>query len=257
MMMLHVISLGAGVQSTTMSLMAAHGEITPMPDCAIFADTQSEPAAVYKHLEWLRSPGVLPFPVQVVTAGDLKDEIASPANVDRIAIPAFTANQDNTGMLFRQCTRNHKVRPISKAVRKMLQVGSRKPPGILATKWLGISLDEASRMKPSREPWIEHRWPLIDLRMNRQDCLRWLERHDYPRPPKSACTFCPYRNNDEWRALTTDEFAAAVELERRFIDRKIFLHRSLVPLDQVDFSTPEDRGQLSLFENDCEGSCGV
>lgn len=38
--MLRILSLGAGVQSTTMALMAAHGEIGPMPDCAIFADTQ-------------------------------------------------------------------------------------------------------------------------------------------------------------------------------------------------------------------------
>jgi len=60
-----VISLGAGVQSTTMALMAAHGEIAPMPDCAIFADTGWEPRAVYEHLAWLRSPGVLPFPVHV------------------------------------------------------------------------------------------------------------------------------------------------------------------------------------------------
>lgn len=29
------LSLGAGVQSTTLALMAAHGEIGPMPDCAI------------------------------------------------------------------------------------------------------------------------------------------------------------------------------------------------------------------------------
>ncbi|WP_171177628.1 hypothetical protein [Ruegeria sp. HKCCD8929] len=36
---LRVFSLGAGVQSTTLSLMAAHGEIGPMPDAAIFADT--------------------------------------------------------------------------------------------------------------------------------------------------------------------------------------------------------------------------
>src|SRR5262245_57869705 len=32
-MKLRVISLGAGVQSTTMALLAAHGEIGPMPDC--------------------------------------------------------------------------------------------------------------------------------------------------------------------------------------------------------------------------------
>jgi hypothetical protein len=31
---LRVLSLGAGVQSTSLALMAAHGEIGPMPDCA-------------------------------------------------------------------------------------------------------------------------------------------------------------------------------------------------------------------------------
>ena len=40
----HIISLGAGVQSSTMALMAAHGLITPHPVAAIFADTQDEPA---------------------------------------------------------------------------------------------------------------------------------------------------------------------------------------------------------------------
>ncbi len=50
---MHVISLGAGVQSTTMALMAAHGEIEPMPDAAIFADTGAEPTAVYEHLDCL------------------------------------------------------------------------------------------------------------------------------------------------------------------------------------------------------------
>ncbi len=63
---LRVLSLGAGVQSTTLALMAAHGEIGPMPDCAIFADTGWEPAAVYEHLDWLASGNVLPFPIHRV-----------------------------------------------------------------------------------------------------------------------------------------------------------------------------------------------
>jgi hypothetical protein len=49
------ISLGAGVQSSVMALMAARGEIGPMPDCAVFADTQWEPAGVYEHLGWRRN----------------------------------------------------------------------------------------------------------------------------------------------------------------------------------------------------------
>ena len=72
---LRVLSLGAGVQSTTLALMAAHGEIGPMPDCAIFADTGWEPKAVYEHLAWLRSPNVLPFPVHIVTAGNIRDRL--------------------------------------------------------------------------------------------------------------------------------------------------------------------------------------
>ena len=48
-------------QSSVMSLMAARGEITPVPKAAIFADTQAEPAAVMKWLDWLETQ--LPFPI--------------------------------------------------------------------------------------------------------------------------------------------------------------------------------------------------
>ena len=58
---IHVLSLGAGVQSSTLALMAAKGEVGPMPTAAIFADTQAEPASVYKWLDWLEAQ--LPFPV--------------------------------------------------------------------------------------------------------------------------------------------------------------------------------------------------
>ena len=88
---LRVLSLGAGVQSTTLALMAAHGEIGPVPDCAIFADTGWEPKAVYEHLAWLRSPNVLPFPVHIVSAGDLRADLISASRGERWAsIPAFT-----------------------------------------------------------------------------------------------------------------------------------------------------------------------
>ena len=74
--MKHVLSLGAGVQSSTMALMAAHGEITPMPDCAIFADTQAEPQSVYDYLDWLE--GELPFPVYRVSYGNLTKDCLEP-----------------------------------------------------------------------------------------------------------------------------------------------------------------------------------
>ena len=55
--------------------MADKGEITPMPDCAIFADTMDEPDEVYDHLDWLVKQ--LQFPVHIVSEGSLKDSIIS------------------------------------------------------------------------------------------------------------------------------------------------------------------------------------
>src|SRR5215207_1659214 len=118
--MLRVISLGAGVQSTTMALMAAHGEIGPMPDCAIFADTGAEPQAVYEHLQWLMSPNVLPFPVHIVSGGnilaDLQRGFTTVGKQGRFAgAPFFIKRMLRNGVSFeqgmgkRQCTRHYKV----------------------------------------------------------------------------------------------------------------------------------------------------
>lgn len=76
--MLRVLSLGAGVQSSTLALMMARGEIEPAQH-AIFADTQWEPAAVYEWLGWLETQ--LPLPVHRVTAGSLRDAVMRQANV--------------------------------------------------------------------------------------------------------------------------------------------------------------------------------
>lgn len=90
---LRALSLGAGVQSTTLALMAAHGEIGPMPDCAIFADTGWEPQAVYDHLEWLMSGNVLPFPVHIVSAGNIRDDLIGAGDGKRWAAwPATTGS---------------------------------------------------------------------------------------------------------------------------------------------------------------------
>lgn len=127
---------------------------------------------------------------------------------------------------------------------------------------VGISMDEAWRMKPSRVQYIRNSFPLIDRGMTRQDRLRRMEERQYPRPPKSSCIGCPFHSDEQWRALTPEEFADAVQVDRAIrhqpgMRAQQFMHRSLLPLDQVDFSTAEERGQLNLFLNECEGMCGV
>jgi hypothetical protein len=124
-------------------------------------------------------------------------------------------------------------------------------------------------MKPSGRRWMATRWPLVDLGLTRWECTAWLTRHGYPVPPRSACVFCPYHSDAEWRIIRDEhptDWAAAVALDGAIRPgvasstrerSRWFLHRSLRPLDQVDLSTPEDHGQLTLFDAECAGICGV
>lgn len=245
--MKHFISLGAGVQSSTMALMAKHGEITPMPDAAIFADTQAEPASVYEWLDWLEKQ--LPFPIYRVSKGNLAtDALTMKRGYVRPLVPLWRSN----GVpLWRHCTAEYKVLPIIRKLREL--TGKRK-----VRQWIGISLDEADRMRPSRESWIENCWPLIEKRMKRKDCLDWMEAHNYPSPPRSACVFCPYHSDSEWLRLSPEEFTRAAEWEQQFqrvySREPAFIHQSLVPLSEVSF---RHERQLNLFRNECEGMCGV
>lgn len=275
--MLRVISLGAGVQSTTMALMAARGEIGPMPDCAIFADTGAEPLKVYRHLDWLESQ--LPFPVYRVSAGNIRDQITEgfehheiPRRIDGRP-PFFTRNG---GMLRRQCTQDFKIVPLDRKVRELigLKKGQRGPKTPVVERWIGISVDEALRAKPSRLTFIKHRFPLLEQKMRRSACLKWCEERQFPVPPKSACTFCPYHDKAQWRDMKANDpesWADAVAIDklirpgmpgpRRPQNQEWFVHSDRVPLDEVDLSTPEERGQGNLFGdafvNECEGMCGV
>ena len=97
---LTVISLGGGVQSSVMALMASGGAFDRVPDCAIFADTRWEPPSVYEHLEWLA--GQLRFPVHVVDNGrSLREDVKALTNHsgsrNYVDIPVYLKGRDGGG----------------------------------------------------------------------------------------------------------------------------------------------------------------
>jgi len=258
--MIRVLSLGAGVQSSTLALMIARQELPPV-DCAIFSDTGWEPAAVYEWLGWLETQ--LPFSVHRVSAGNLRQDTMDRSNSTGqqfAAVPWYTLNRDGSkGMGRRQCTAEYKLRPLQRKVVDLM--GGKRPKGG-CEMLIGISMDEVWRMKPSRVQYIKNVFPLIDKGMTRQACLRWMEERQYPKPPKSSCIGCPFHSDAQWRALTPEEFADAIAVDHAIRNQpgmraQQFMHRSLKPLDQVDFSTAEERGQLNMFLNECEGMCGL
>lgn len=258
---LRVISLGAGVQSSALYLLAVAGEVGGV-DAAIFADTGWEPAAVYEHLKRLEAHGDDRVPIYRVSSGNIRD---TERQKDFYDAPYFLLNEDGSeGMARRQCTHQLKLRPIRRKLNELLkQHGISKAPGCTESL-LGISLDEVQRMKDSDVLWNVNGYPLVDRRWTRADCTKYLEAEGWA-APRSACIGCPYHSNAEWRALRDDspaEFADAVAFEREIqatnagLRGKPFLHASRVPLDLVDLATAEDRGQLN-FDAECEGMCGV
>ena len=212
-----------------------------------------------------------------VTAGSLAEEELqlrisqrSGKTYRRTFIPAFALNKNGTkGIVSRKCTADFKVRPLTKKVRELAKI-KRGQKEVTVTQWIGISFDELQRMKESRDPWTQMRWPLIEKRMTRRECLEWMEANGYPEPPRSACTFCPFHSDYEWRRLRDEDpsdMAHAIQFERDMQAAALkdeamksipFLHSSLKPLSEVDFSTDIERGQGAFdFNAECAGMCGV
>ena len=279
---MRVISLGAGVQSSTMALMATRGEIGPMPDCAIFADTMAEPQTVYEHLDWLEKQ--LPFPVHRVSGGDLRQNTLSGRTHSGhpfIDIPVHVQSPDGKRVITRrQCTGWYKIIPLRTEVKRllMLRLNGRQRPSknTKVEQWIGISTDESMRMKESGRHWQVHRWPLIEAGISRQDCKDWFaERYPGRTLPRSACTFCPYHNSREWREMRDNdpvswEDALSVDRALRTTIRpekvglnkgdEMFLSSKVVPLEQSlgwGGGVIDMEPELDLFNEECEGMCGV
>ena len=130
--------------------------------------------------------------------------------------------------------------------------------------WLGITIDEAQRMNKNQSNRIVNRYPFLEMMMNRGDCRAYMEENGFPIPIKSACVFCPYHSDAQWKDIKQNypkEWKKCLEVDKAIrnsafktgMKEKVFLHQSLMPLDEVDFN----ENQIDMFENECEGHCGL
>lgn len=276
--MLNILSLGAGVQSSTLLLMSLSGELTEKfgkLDGAIFADTGWEPKTVYSHLDRLdQTMQAANVPLYRVSRGNILADALNPST--RFApMPLHVRNPNGkNGKMRRQCTNQYKIKLIEKQIRACLSLRYRQraPKVVVVTQWIGISTDEAHRMKPSRRPYIVHRWPLIDLGMSRNDCHRWLRARGWD-VPKSSCIGCPFHSIAHWRHMkqtAPEEFEEAcqfddairdgnIRIARAMLRGQAFLSPQLIPLREVDLRSAADHGQIEMdeFGEECSGLCGV
>lgn len=289
---MRVISLGWGVQSFALAAMSALG-VLPKVDVAIHADTTYERSETYEFARrwtpWLEERGVKVITVTGHRNGAVLDEWGG------VFIPAYTAYEDGrpSGMLRRQCTGDWKIAPIRRWIREqtghygendylpylMAMGGGNELARLLVQAmiaedgalpqvemWLGITLDEIKRMKPSGVQWMVNRFPfleLLDRPWTRHDAMRWMQEQGLEIPVKSSCVFCPYHNRATWREIKmagNGDWQRAVDVDEAIRHKRpgyvAYVHRDRVPLEEVDVRNQEDHGQLSLFDDaECEGMC--
>ena len=162
------------------------------------------------------------------------------------------------------------LRRLLESMRELLGLRPRQrvPAGTTVELWLGISTDEAIRMKPSRDRWITNRYPLIEVGMSRRDCADWwAARYDRPLE-RSACVACPFQSRQRWvetKRRWPELFAEAVGIDARMrgglaFAKEPYLHSLRMPLAEAVALDEEALGADGLrdgFGNECEGHCGV
>jgi hypothetical protein len=259
---IQALSYGGGVQSTAMLVLAAQGEIPHR--LALFSNVgdDSEHPATLAYFHQVAMPYAEANGIELVELRKYRRTGESESLLQRlmrddssVGIPVRMSNSGAPGN--RNCTLDFKIRVIAKELKR--RGATKDDPADMA---LGISLDEYQRMRT--ESGIPHErltYPLIDLRMSRQDCINLIESAGLPVPPKSSCWFCPFHSTSHWRRMLKDEpelFAQSADLERMLNERRrnlgkdpVWLTRFLRPLDEA----VTDDGQLPLFDDG--GSCDI
>jgi hypothetical protein len=244
-----VWSCGGGTQSVAIGVLIAQGKIQK-PDFAAIMDTHYEMPSTWDYLENHLNPFLKKHAGFEVERVSCREWGGRDISEQAIYLPMF-ADQGRVryqGVCSREWKRD--------ALRRYL---SDSFPKRLFTQQIGFSTDELRRVRVTAGKW-QNTYPLIDLRLNRWECIRLVEQAGLPTPPRSACYICPNRTDGEWSEMTPDLIDKARSVEARVQEEsnldwapEIFLHRSCAPIDQAVFSDSTD----DLFAGCDSGMCFV
>ena len=258
------ISFGAGVQSSALLCLAEKGEINCVRG-ALFADTGSEPQSVYDWLDFIKQK-IKKIPIHIIKSerGNLHD-YALKGSHNPVPLHGIVKSDNfyKSIMGRRSCTFLFKILPIQQKIRKLegIKKYARLPKDSISLA-LGISKDESHRAKPSRIPWIQNIYPLLDRGLYRKDCADIVHNFLGRFPPRSACVFCPYLSNKNFSEIKKNksDWNIATDFDDKCRNQNNsviqYVHRSKVPLR--DAEVDDLSGQISGFLDSCEEAhCGL
>ncbi len=250
-----VWSCGGGVDSTAIALMIIQGKLSK-PDLAFMTDVGWERRSTWDYVTGVLRPKLdaVGVQLQVIKTSDY----AGNSLVDRRGFTVIPAYARRDGKVIKYSTRCSGPWKLAVAKRWLREQGVTR-----CENWIGIAADESRRAKGSGQQWFEHRYPLIEAGMTREDCLFAVGQAGWPMPPRTSCVMCPHQTNNEWdrmAILEPKEFAraCAIEQELQRTQPGTYLHQSCRPLRERarPFQIACDDGEGGPIECNPFGQCG-
>lgn len=218
-----VWSCGGGRQSVGIAALIVQGRL-PVPDIAVIIDTEREKSTTWDYYDRVLKPELSNVGVNLVRVNKADYATVDLYRNDDLLIPAFTTQKGQVSKMPTFCSNEWKQRVVRRYLRAQ---------GVTDCDcWLGISINEADRMKDSGLKWLRHVYPLIDLGLSAEDCIALVIAQGWPEPPRSACWMCPNQGKKEWLEMSERDFKAAqafeYQIQRR--DPHVFLTKTGQPL---------------------------
>lgn len=252
----NVLSSGGGTQSNAMIVLCYLGYF-PKPDVIVMSDTEREMPYVFEYQRKYIKPlcEEMGVPYYIIEKSEYTNEdITLHSDDDTVLPPFFTEyyGRDSKNQCSKKpswCSSKWKTEPIQRFLNDKYFTNFLTKIGV--DMWMGMTTDEKRRVKYPSGKW-QKRYPLFESLLTRDDCIKIVEAFGLPTPPRSACWMCPNRSDYEWAQMKREQpevFQKAVDFEKEL--QKDFpwlwLHKSGVPIDQVEFD--ESKG------NHMGGSC--
>jgi hypothetical protein len=258
-----VISYGGGVQSTALLVLAAQRHIDFRTFLFANVGDDSEYPATLAYIRDIATPYAARHSIKLHELKRRRRDGSTETLWQRLNQPTsrsipIPVRMANGAPGRRACTVDFKIKVIGRWLRE--HGASAENP---ATVGIGISLDEIHRANKRRsEPYEAIEYPLLDLGLRRDDCIRIIAGGGLPVPPKSSCFFCPFRTLEAWREQRRNEpglFIRAAQLEAVLNERRATLGRDPAYLTRYgrplleaisEASIPQSPGQNG--DGDCD-----
>jgi 3'-phosphoadenosine 5'-phosphosulfate sulfotransferase (PAPS reductase)/FAD synthetase len=242
------LSFGAGVQTTALLLMYYELKF----DEVIFADTGAELPETYEYME--------KYSIPFMEEKGIKFTIVKGNEKGINNLEDYCLNYKiSPSIQLRWCTDKFKIKPITNYIL------SKPKSDFPAIAVLGISYDEAHRIRQSPYNWQINEYPLVDKKITREQCKKIITKYGWSIPPKSGCYFCPFQSEKEWKELYfnyPDLYERAIQIEengQQFPKFKLLPNGVSLRELRIKFGYGNHRLEEYNPEMSCElrGYCGV